>query len=220
MAVPLYLYLIRHGETDWNAQGRVQGATDIELNRRGRLQARAISRMLRAEPLQALYASPLKRALGTAELIARPHGLPVIKLSGLSELDQGELEGLTFEELDNRYGPFMEAWRERPGKVRLPGGETMAELQERAWEALERIREENPEGKVVAVSHNLAIRSLICRIVDLSLENMGRLRQSSGALNVLEHVERGWALRSMNNTFHLMGLDGAAPLGSPGKERR
>ncbi|MFQ6111160.1 MAG: histidine phosphatase family protein [Nitrospinota bacterium] len=218
--MPLYVYLIRHGETDWNAQGRVQGATDIELNRRGRLQARAVSRLLRAEPLRALYASPLKRALETAELIARPHGLCVRMLPGLRELDQGELEGLSFEELDNLYGPFMEAWRERPGELRCPGGETMAELQERAWEALEEIREENPEGKVAAVSHNLAIRSLICRIVGLPLENMGRLRQSSGAFNLLEHGERGWVLRSMNNTLHLMSPDGAAPLGSPGEEGR
>ena len=205
------IILVRHGETIWNRERRCQGSTDTELTPLGLKQAEELAQHLGQEQISALYSSPLKRARQTAQLIARPHRLPVEIRAGLREMDQGGLEGKTFAELREEYAEFMARWRENPVGLKLPNGESLDELQERAWGEIERIRQEHSDGQLVVVSHQMAIITIICRFLGLSLAYFQRLRQDLASLTILEYGERGPALVRLNETNHLCQTAGNDP---------
>ena len=119
----MQVILVRHGATDWNLQGRCQGSSDRDLSEMGTRQAEQIAALLRHEKIHAIYSSNLRRARQTAELIGRPHDLPVLIEDGIRELDHGELEGLTFNEIKTQYREFLSRWRSEPADIRVPGGE-------------------------------------------------------------------------------------------------
>jgi broad specificity phosphatase PhoE len=198
------LLLIRHGETPWNREKRVQGCrSDIELGQKGREQAEKIALSLRKQRVDALYSSPLKRAVDTAKAIAQACGLEVKVAYELREIDAGELEGLSQEELKMRYEEFWKEWRESDPSFPLPGGESLEGLQRRAWGEIERIMERHPKETVAVVGHLLANLAIICRALGLDLSHMGRLRQDSAAINVLEITGQGSSLLQFNDTCHL-----------------
>jgi len=199
------LFLIRHGQTLWNVEERCQGFSDIELDEVGIRQAQAIARALRPEPLEAVYSSPLRRALVTAQYVAAPHGLEVVTDAGLMEINQGEFEGLTMPEL-RKHGEFLREWFLRPATLRIPGGESMAEVQDRAWAAVERMWQAHPNGVVAAVGHNLANITILCRAVGLALNDFRRLRQSVASISSIEMTEQGCTLTSLNQEYHLRAL--------------
>lgn len=206
----MLLYLVRHGETDWNVQRRIQGASDTPLNEVGYHQARALVPVLTGRLITAVYSSPLQRAMQTARLAAEALGLEVQPAPGLAEMDQGELEGMEFAEIQRRYDGFLDKWHKRPAEVRMPGGETMAELQERAWAEIEAMRRAHPLDTVAAFSHNLTIITVLCRILGVHLNDFRRIRQHNAALNIIEHSEaRGWSVVTMNALFHLQDTPGA-----------
>lgn len=151
-----YLYLVRHGETDWNREHRVQGSTDIPLNEMGRIQAIATGRLLASRRWDAIYASPLSRALETARIVSREVGLgePVVD-AALVERSYGEAEGMDFASIDEKF----------PGSTPVPGREHWRAVSDRVVPALVRIAEEHPGGNVLVVSHGGAIRSVL-RLVD------------------------------------------------------
>src|ERR1700756_3234913 len=124
------LILIRHGETEWNRVGRCQGFADIDLNDNGRRQIEELAKSLRNESISAVYSSDLKRAGDTAKAIAEYHKLSVEFDPDLREMNQGDLEGLTFVEIRERYAQLLSVWRENLHGVRFPGGESFKELQE------------------------------------------------------------------------------------------
>lgn len=198
------IYLARHGETVWNRENRTQGWSDIELNANGRRHAAAIAQALQDVAPSAVYASSLSRAMATAQAIADYHKLEVAIDPDLRELNQGMLDGLTIEELRRDHGAFLKEWAVRPGGLRLPGGESMAEVQERAWGAIERIVAAHSEGTVAVVSHNLTIVSILCRMLGLDLDRFRRLRQDVAAINVLDFGgPLGAAVTRVNDTAHL-----------------
>lgn len=204
----MILYLVRHGETIWNREDRLQGTTDIDLTDAGISQAGRIADRLSREKVAAVFSSPLRRALSTALLIAQPHALQVKIRDGLKEMHQGELEGKRFEELWESYPEFVVEWRQRPTATRPPGGESLYELQERAWQVMEEIMGRDDEG-VVVVSHNMTLLSILCRILGLPLENFRRLKLDLASLTIVETTERGPAIRTLNDTHHLDGLEGS-----------
>ena len=198
------LLLIRHGETPWNRERRVQGCrSDTELGQRGREQAEKIALVLRKQRVDAIYSSPLKRAVDTAKAIAQACGLEVKVASELREIDAGELEGLSQEELRKRYKEFWKEWRESDPSFPLPGGESLEGLQRRAWGEIERIIERHPEETVAVIGHLLANLAIICRAVGLDLGHMGRLRQDPAAINILQITQQGNSLLLFNDTCHL-----------------
>ncbi len=199
------LILVRHGETRWNRENRVLGQTEIALNKTGRKQAARLARALKDENVSAIYSSPLRRARETADEIARGHGLEVVTDDALKEVDAGELDGLTYEEITERYGDFLEEWMKDNPSLRMPGGESMTELQERTWPVVERIVREHPEGVVILVGHSLATLSIISRVLGMSLSNFRRLRLSVGSISILNFGERGTSLVLFNDTCHLEG---------------
>jgi broad specificity phosphatase PhoE len=127
----LKLILVRHGETYWNKERRVQGgASDIQLNDTGLEQARNIAAFLKNEPIAAILSSPLQRAIATAEAIASHHQLPVEVDQGLRELKVGELEGMPVSNLTTTFSHFLMQWWQDGGAMKLPNGESLVELQQ------------------------------------------------------------------------------------------
>ncbi len=200
----MLLYLLRHGETAWNVERRIQGVSETPLNDMGRAQAHALIPPLQGRPFAALYTSPLRRARETADILAAALGLEVREDERLVEMDQGDLEGMNFEQIDEKFNGFLDNWRTVPADVQMPGGENLHQLQARAWAAVEDIRAAHPEEMVIAVSHNLTISALMCRVMGLGLNGIRRLRQHNAAINLIEHDPvRGWGVLTMNAFGHL-----------------
>lgn len=201
---------VRHGETEWNKERRVQGgSSDIQLNENGREQAERLALRLKSEKIEAIYSSPLHRALDTALKIAGYHGLEVTTEAELKELNAGSLEGVTLAELGRRLDdllalPANDAVRAGVGEVaRSAGGESLAELQQRAWGAVQRIVARHPDAVVVVVSHYFVILSIICAALDLPLTNIRRLRMAVGGMSTILFEEPPPRLILFNDTCHL-----------------
>ncbi len=201
----MLLYLLRHGETDWNIEQRCQGFSDTPLNATGHRQAEASARYFSGVKIEAIYSSTLERAYETARIIARYHDASVQATDALRELNQGEFEGLRLTELAEKHGDFLEKWFREPADLTLPGGESLREMQARAWAALEEIVGRHPDGNVVVVAHNLCNLSLLCRAMRLELEHFRRIKQDEAAINVIEFGGR-WPhplVLRLNDTCHL-----------------
>jgi 2,3-bisphosphoglycerate-dependent phosphoglycerate mutase len=157
---PTTILLVRHGETDWNHERRIQGQSDPPLNELGREQARALSQALAAEQVDAVYASDLRRARETAEILAAELGLPVVVDRELRELNFGPWEGRTVEELEARYADAFARWR-NGGEAGWSGGETHAAMAERVRRAVHRLAETHPGGRILLVAHGGPVRVLL-----------------------------------------------------------
>jgi broad specificity phosphatase PhoE len=203
------LILVRHGETDTNKAGLALGRADVELNEHGRWQAQRLAISLKDQPIDAIYSSPLQRARATAEPIASSHGLEVQVDEGLIEMDVGEMEGLTFQQVRERYPDFLQLWLGGQAAYEpMPGGERLLDVQERAWQAIDRIRHRQDQGTVAAVTHNFVILTLLCRVLGLELADFRRLRHSTAAKSVLEVGPDRIIVVSFNDTCHLEADEG------------
>lgn len=151
------LYLVRHGQTDWNVEGRWQGHADIPLNQAGLAQAEKVAGELAREGLQAIYSSDLQRARQTAMILAAHTDLPVILDARLREIHQGEWQGLLVSEIEARYGEAFQRRRNDPYNVAPPGGETVEQVRQRVVQAFEDIIARHPGARVAVVSHGFAL---------------------------------------------------------------
>lgn len=201
------LILVRHGETDWNRTGRCQGIADIELNENGRRQVRELGESLRDMAIAAVYSSDLIRAMTTAHEIARHHDLPVNIDSDLREMDQGELEGLMFTEIRERYADVLRHWRESPETLKLPKGESLVEVQERAWNAFQKVHRRHRGETVVAVSHNLTITALLCKITGIGLKGFRNFNLQAASKNVIVSKNGRIVVDVLNDVSHLSPVD-------------
>jgi len=199
------IYLVRHGQTAWNVERRFLGKSDIPLDTDGHSQARALAERLRFLQISEVYTSPLSRALGTARAVAELQASCVVKMvQDLAELDQGELEGKKGACLPSEYPDFFRAWEEDPTDVRVPGGETMRECQERSWSALhDALAESAADTPLVIVSHKMVICTIICRILGLPLRFFRRIGQANTAINLLSAGDGGLQLHRLNDGEHL-----------------
>lgn len=196
--------LIRHGETDWNKSGKFLGQYDVPLNDRGLAQARETAEAVAADGPAALYSSPLARTMRLAEEVSRLTDLPVNPMPGLKELDLGDMEGLTGAELRERWPDFFSEWRKDPGPVLMPGGESLAQLQDRAWSAFEEIEAvHRGDERLVVVSHNFTIRTIISRILGIPWSNFHNMALDLASISTVESNERGRRLVTYNSTCHL-----------------
>jgi len=202
----LRILLVRHGETDWNRIKRFQGRSDVELNKRGRAQAKALALTLREEPLKAIYSSPITRAIETAKAINRYHQASLEQRDGLMEMDLGDFEGLHPRDLRNEQSEFLRKWLEDPASVRMPNGETLQEVQERAWAVVQEVTKTYHHGSVLLCSHNFVNLTILCKILGLEITHLRRLHQSVGAMNIIEMNRGQYSLICLNDTCHLKGI--------------
>ena len=167
--------LARHGETDWNAEHRFQGHADRPLNERGRAQAEALAARLAGAPLAAVYASDLRRARETAEIVARPHGLAVVPRAELKEVDVGSWSGLTTAEAAARFPEAFRRWRDE-GRPGWTDGETYEEMRDRALAAVLEIGAAHAGETVLVVAHGGTIRALLATAVGMDVHEYRHVR--------------------------------------------
>ena len=197
------LILVRHGETKWNREGRFQGQSQVKLNDRGVEQARQVASALVSWKPTALYSSPLPRTLMTASMISKAVTLPVEPKEGLKEVNLGVLEGITGKMMRTNYAELYASWREDPSDVVFPEGESIRQLQTRAWRTIEEMEDAHPEGTVMAVSHNFAIRAILCACLGLPLSMFHRLRVDLASISVVHFSSGSPQVLTINERCHL-----------------
>jgi Fructose-2,6-bisphosphatase len=203
------ILLVRHGQTDWNLEERFRGRFDVPLNEAGRHQAQATGQWIASRwNVSAIYASPLSRAVQTAEAIARWFSLPVTAYPGLIDLDFGDWQGKTPDEVRATWPQIYRAWLENPQSVRIPGGETIDELRSRALKAVQELVARHSKETIVLVAHTDVNRALILEILGLPTNQIWRLRQDNCAINVIQAAGNQFVLVSMNETGHLAFMAG------------
>ena len=168
------IYLARHGESDWNAANRFQGHSDRPLTDLGREQARGLADLVAAENVEAIYASPLSRALETARIVAARTGLGVVVDEGLREVDTGSWSGLSRAEVRERYPEGFQRWI--TGGAGWEDGESYEEMAERVLAAVNRIAAAHPGGRVLLVSHGGPIRAIQAASDGMAISEYRRLR--------------------------------------------
>ena len=202
------LYLARHGETDYNRQSIVQGRRiNSHLNATGRAQAAALARRMAAVPLTALYASTQTRALETAEAVAAHHpGVPLLRLPDLEEMSWGVLEGEPTSNYTRQvFTDIYARWNRGDYDARVPEGESIVEVQQRALRAYRRILAEQPGGTVLVVAHGRLLRVLLASVLpEYGLARMHDIRHANTSLNRLVVEVDGQARADLLNcTAHL-----------------
>lgn len=198
------LILIRHAETGHNRDARVQGQADIPLSDLGERQAEALARYVREEQIAAIVASPLARAQSTAQALAARFGVSVITEPDLMEMNVGEMEGLSSGEMRSRFPDFLAEWvTERGPLLEMPGGESLVQVQERAWRVVEHIRATYASETVALVSHNFVLSCLITRALDMPLHEFRRFRLSVCGATTLRFRDDRTVLVRLNDTCHL-----------------
>lgn len=200
------IYLIRHGETDYNAGGRFQGHHDVPLNARGRHQAALLAGRLAAIKPAALYCSDLGRAQETARCLL-PELAAMVDVR-LREIDTGALTGLTLAEAESRFPDWWRLYRQDSANTPFPGGEAAAGLQRRVVAAITQIAARHPSERVAVVSHGGAVAACICAVLDLDLSRRNRLRLHNCSLSVVEWQADRRLLLVLNDTAHLSGQEG------------
>jgi broad specificity phosphatase PhoE len=204
------IYLIRHGQTDWNKEEIFRGRADVPLNDRGRDEAWALSRYLEGVSVDACYSSPLGRARETAEIVARPHSVDVNIDDGIIDVDYGEWQGFSEAKVRKNYAETYQRWHERPHHIKFPGGESLSAVRKRALPSLEVIRAGYPDGVVFVVAHRVVTKVVMCAVLGLGNAAFWRIRQDNCAFNVIEYSPNGAVVRTMNDICH-MNAAGVAP---------
>jgi broad specificity phosphatase PhoE len=212
------ILLIRHGRTAWNEQRIFRGRADVPLSPEGSRQAAALAERLAGDALSAVYTSPLSRARVTAEHVAEVHALEVQPgcagccaaprdLEGLRDIGYGAWEGIPEDQVQERWPDLYAKWRSAPHLVRPPGGETLAEVRERALGALGEIAARHAGSTLAAVSHRVVNKVLLCAALGLGDDAFWRIRQDTACLNALTSENGRLAVVVMNDTCHLRGLE-------------
>lgn len=197
-AHPARLLLVRHGEVEAWACGRVYGRLDPALSTEGLAQARAAAAAVSAERPSALVCSPSRRALETAAPIAAATGLVPEPDPRLREIEFGAFEGLTFAEAEARDPVTWREWMEHPGRVRFPGGECWEDVRSRALEVFEAIAAAPHAAPVAVVTHGGVIRALLSEALALPAERTFRMEIAFGSLTIVRREPFGWIVEAVN----------------------
>ncbi len=180
--------LVRHGETNWNREGRYQGRTDIPLSADGEAQVRALGSRLAHLPIARAISSPLSRARRTAEAILVGRTTPLEFDEGLLEISHGEWEGQLASDLELSHAEMFGTWRTTPDRhvPAGPGAETLGDVEERAWPVLLNLCSTlGPDDTGLIAAHDAVNRALLCRVLGLPLSRVWMFRQAPATLNVL-----------------------------------
>jgi broad specificity phosphatase PhoE len=198
------IYLVRHGVTVVGDEDRFAGEIEVPLSDAGREQARALGARLASERLDAVYASPLGRALETARLVAASHGKEVVPRPELAEVSHGHWEGKTRGEVERLYPQEYSRWESDPFSFAPAGGETGLAVTARALPALLEIVASHPEGRVLVVSHKATIRLLVCAVIGIDPRGYrDRLESAPASLSALDFRDPSRArLALFNDTSH------------------
>lgn len=200
------LYLVRHGETEWNASSKIQGNLDTELNEIGLKQAELVAARLAKENITAVYTSSLKRAKVTAQKIAEYSKLTAEEIHDFREISFGPWEGLTINEINQNYAEHYKIYRESPADFNMPGAETFLQVSLRFCNAIKQIIASHKDEKIVIVSHGAAIKAAIMTILGIDIKHYNKFRIDNASITILSFSDKyhgGVVVECFNNTCHI-----------------
>jgi probable phosphoglycerate mutase len=197
------LVVVRHGETTWNVEQRIQGQLDIGLNERGRWQAERLAEALGDEDVAAVYSSDLKRAADTAAAVARRRGLAVAHDAGLRERAFGRFEGETFADIERRWPDEAQRWRRREPGFGPGGGERLLDFFERCVGTALRLAARHPGQAIVLVAHGGVLDCLYRAATRIDLDAPRTWQLGNASINRLLHAEGALVLVGWNDSAHL-----------------
>lgn len=194
------LLLIRHGQTNWNLEQRFQGQSDIPLNETGRKQAQALAERLAAENFDAIYSSDLQRAIETAHIIRKSGFQPDARLR---EVNFGDWEGLTYDEIKVKHPETLAAWENDIFKNAPPNGETLEGLAVRVQSMLDELRMKHQDQRILIVAHGGVLQTLICLALKLPPTMYWQFHLSTASISEVAFYPAGAILNSLNDTSYL-----------------
>jgi len=205
------IILVRHGETRFNREEVFRGTVDVALSPHGLAQADALARALGRTPLEAVYSSPLSRAVQTARAVAEERGLAASLVDGFTDMHFGPWEGLPLKEVQRRFPREFRLWMRTPHLFRPRGGERLAGVRRRAVKALREVAHRH-RGAVLVVTHRVVTKLLILWVLGQGAQEFWSVRQDTACINRFS-LERGRRILTlMNDTCHLAELEGAGRL--------
>ncbi|MDE3019218.1 MAG: histidine phosphatase family protein [Nitrospirota bacterium] len=178
------IFLVRHGETDWNRSGQIMGEQPVPLNQQGLTQAHRLAGLLQGRPIRAIYSSPVARARQTADILASTVDAPVTLNQGLTEIGVGQWEGLYWNDVAEEI--IRHDFYRKPDQARPPGGETLREVQARAVSVVERACALPSDGPLLFVSHADVLRTILAHYLRLELATIRQIRISHASLTAIE----------------------------------
>ena len=202
----LEIILVRHGETAFNASETFRGRADVPLNENGLRQSQLLGEYLSSEKIDVVYSSPLQRAVKTAEAIAHPHRLKVNIVANLNDIDCGEWQGLTLKEVKEKYSEVYQDWLDTPEQVKIPGGESLEDVRNRALPFVQDAITRCGQGKIVLVSHRAVNKVLICALLRLDNSSFWSFKMDNGAITRFIFDGNRVVLISHNDTSFLRPL--------------
>ena len=198
------IILVRHGQTEWNRIERFRGRADVPLDETGLAQAEATGLRIHGEwQPSAVYSSPLSRAMRTAEAIAKHFDLSAQIHPGLIDIDYGEWQGLTPDEVRDRWPAELQAWYSHPDQANIPGGETLARLRSRGMSTVNELSARLTEQTIVLVGHTVINRIILLGVLGLGNERFWHIKQDTCSINVFKAETDDFVLVSLNDTCHL-----------------
>ena len=200
------IFLVRHGQTAWNVGEIFRGRADIPLDETGLKEADLAGDALKDETIHAIYSSPLKRSVQTAEGIARYQNLPVQPLEAIIDISYGEWEGKENKEVKEKYPDLYNLWLTEPHKVRFPGGETLDEVRNRTMSAIEELIRKHENESIVLVAHRVPNKVISCAVLGLDNSHFWRIKQDTASTNLFIYDNNQWIIAYLNNTFYLKVL--------------
>lgn len=204
---PTRVFLLRHAETEWNAAQTFQGHLDSPLTAAGLRQAEQLAARLASEGVEAIYSSDQGRSLRTAEIVGSSLGLPVTPRPELREIDCGDWTGRTYQDVRTRWPEQFANWKTRPHLHRMPGGESVAQVQRRGLRFLEEIRDRHRGHTLCAVTHHTVVRVILCHLQGWPLSRLWEgARQLNCAVNLVQFQGDEVDLVEIGNTNHLTTL--------------
>jgi len=202
----LEIILARHGETDWNKNEVFRGRADVALNDTGIRQAELLGEYLSGEIVDFVYSSPLQRAVKTAEAVADRQSLDVNTVQNLVDFDYGDWQGLSHREVRERYPELYRDWLDTPEQVRMPAGESLEDVRNRAMPFVEDAVMRCGEGRIVLVSHRVVNKVLICALLGLDNSNFWNIKLDTGGITRFGYMDGRLVLTSHNDTSYLKSI--------------
>lgn len=200
------LYLVRHGETEWNKARKIQGGIDTDLSAYGVEQSHALAKRLSKEEIDFIYSSHLQRALRTAEIIANYKKCKFLKADECHEIRLGPWEGMTMDEIQERYSEHLWTYREDPSNFHLPGAETFLELAERTYNTILEIVNKHKDSNILLVSHGTAIKAAIIKILGIDIDHYNKFKIDNASFSIIDFKENNPekpVIVCLNDTGHL-----------------
>ena len=193
------VWMVRHTAAE-GSEGRCCGRWDVPLSDEGIRQAHRVAHMLQSEPFTQVYSSSLMRAVQTARIIAEPRHLAVEPVADLAEIHFGDLESLTYSEIERQFPEVFRSWMRSPTEIEFPNGESFARMRARIWRAMESLISRHTDETILIVSHAGVIRVLLGRALGMPDDMIFRLSQNYGAINRIDYLESGPIVQLVNGS--------------------